>query len=80
MKLNALKPFFPQAFAADNTKSLGIAVLIYVAIAFVVSLVIGFLSWIPILGFVLSILGWLINLYCVAGIILAILVFLKVIQ
>lgn len=80
MKLNAIKPYFPQAFGANSIKSLVIAVLIYAVVTFVAGLVIGLLDWIPILGFILKIVGWLINVYCVVGIILAILVFLKVVK
>ena len=80
MKLNALKPYFPQAFGANSIKSLVIAVLIYAVVAWVAGIVISLLSWIPIVSFILGVLGWVIDIYCVVGIILSILVFLKIVK
>lgn len=80
MNLDAIKKYFPQAFAAVDVKALIISLVIYAVIACVAGLVLGILSIIPILGFIFRVISWLIELYCVAGIILAILVFIKVIQ
>ena len=80
MNLNAIKPYFPQAFKANDVKSLVIALVIYAVAAFVLGLVLGLLSAIPILGFVARVIGWVVDLYCAAGVILAILVFLKVVK
>ena len=80
MKLDAIKKYFPQAFASVDVKSLIIALVIYAVIACVAGFVLGLLSIIPILGFIFRVISWVIELYCVAGIILAILVFIKVIQ
>ena len=80
MKLSSIKPFFPQAFKANDLKSFIIALVVYAVIAFVLGLVLGLLSAIPIVGFISKVVGWLVDLYCTAGIILAILVFLKVVK
>ena len=78
--MDAVKKYFPQAFSAKDVKSLIIALVIYAVIAFVGGLVLGLLGIIPIIGFIASVIGWVLRLYCAVGIILAILVFLKVIQ
>lgn len=78
--MDAVKKYFPQAFSAKDVKSLIIALVIYAVIAFVGGLVLGLLGIIPIIGFIASVIGWVLRIYCAVGIILAILVFLKVIQ
>ena len=80
MKLNALKPYFPHAFKANSVKALIIGLLVYAVIVLVVDVVQFFLGWIPIVGWLLGIIAWLINIYAVVGVILAILVYLKVVQ
>ena len=80
MKLDALKPYFPLAFKANSVNSLIIGLLIYAVIAFVIGLVAFLLGWIPIVGWLIRIVAWLVDIYAVAGVILSILVFLKVVQ
>ena len=80
MKLNALKPYFPHAFKANSVKALIIGLLVYAVIAFVVGLVASLLGWIPVVGWLLRIVAWLVDIYAIVGVILAILVFLKVVQ
>lgn len=78
--MDAVKKYFPQAFSAKDVKSMIIALVIYAVIAFGGGLVLGLLGIIPIIGFIASVLGWVLRLYCAVGIILAILVFLKIVQ
>ena len=52
--MDMVKKYFPQAFKANDVKSLIIALLIYAVIAFVGGLVIGLLGIIPIIGFYLQ--------------------------
>ena len=56
--MDMVKKYFPQAFKANDVKSLIIALLIYAVIAFVGGLVIGLLGIIPIIGFIAGVLGW----------------------
>lgn len=80
MNLDVIKKYFPHAFRVNDVKSLVINLIIYALIAFVAGIVLGLLSIIPILGFIFGVIGWLTELYCTAGVILAILVFLKIVQ
>ena len=80
MNLDAIKKYFPHAFRVNDVKSLIINLLIYAVIAFVTGIVLGILGIIPIIGFVVGIIGWLVEIYCTVGVILAILVFLKIVQ
>lgn len=78
--MDMVKKYFPQAFKANDVKSLIIALLIYAVLAVVGGFIIGLLGIIPIIGFIAGILGWLLEIYCTIGIILAILVFLKIVK
>lgn len=80
MNLEAIKKYFPHAFKANDVKSLIIGLVVYAVIAFVAGLVLGLLGIIPIIGFVFGVIGWLVEVYCVAGVILTILAFLKIVK
>ena len=80
MNFDAVKKYFPHAFKAKDVKSLIIGLIVYALIAFVSGLVLGLLGIIPILGFIFRVIGWLFEVYCIAGVIITILVFIKVIQ
>lgn len=78
--MDTLKKFFPHAFKAVDVKALVIAIIIYIVIGFVGGLIIGLLSAIPFIGWLFSIVGALLDLYTLIGIVLAILVFAKVLK
>ena len=87
--MDTLKKFFPISFSkADTPANLVIGILIYLVIGLVACVVIGLAGlltgWIPvvgaILGWVLGLLGGLVELYVVAGIVIEVLVFAKVLK
>lgn len=78
--MDTVKRLFPHAFSAQDVKSLVVALLIYAVAAVVGGLILKVLGIIPIIGFITKIVGWLLELYCTAGVVLAILVFLKVVK
>ena len=78
--MDMLKKYFSKAFTAIDVKSAIVTVLIYAVAAFLGGIVFGLLGAIPVIGFVANILGWLFELYCTVGIILAILVFFKIVK
>lgn len=78
--MDLLKKYFPWSFKASDGKALAIAILIYIVIGIVGGLIIGLLSWIPVIGWLLSIVGGLLDLYTLVGIILAVLFFAKVLK
>ena len=75
-----IKSLFPQAMQAKDLKGLLIAILIYVIVNFVGGFVLGLLSKIPLVGFVFGLVGWILSVYCAVGIIVAILVFFKIVK
>lgn len=80
MNFSKLRTYFPQAFASRDVRSLVVTLITYAIFSFIAGIVLGLLSGIPILGIIFSVIGWMVELYCVVGIVLAILVFLKVVR
>ena len=78
--MDLIKKFFPQAMQAQDVKGLLIAILIYAIVNFVGGIVLGLLDGIPLVGFVFGVIGWALGIYCAVGIIVALLVFLKIVK
>lgn len=80
--MDTLKKLFPRAFkvSREDVASLIIAILIYVVFDIVAGAIIGLLAAIPIVGILFSILGSLVGIYATAGIVIAVLVFCKVLK
>lgn len=78
--MDMIKPYFPHAFKATDTNALVMALVIYIVILGICGLVIGLLSQIPILGIIFSLVGAVVGIYGLAGTVLTLLVFFKVIK
>lgn len=78
--MDILKKYFPHAFKATELTAFIITLIIYVLIDVVCGFVIGLLAKIPVLGIIFGLLGSLVGLYALVGVILAILVFVKVLK
>ena len=87
--MDILKKIFPLSFnKADSTSNLVIGIIIYLVIGIVAGAVIGLAGlitgWIPLVGalvgWVLRIVGAIVELYVVGGIVVLVLAFLKVLN
>ena len=86
--MDMIKKYLPHAFAADTQERLIGALIIYAVILVagaVISWLIGtLLGWIPLIGIVVGLLlkiaGIIIDVYAVAGIVLTLLVYFKVLK
>ena len=87
--MDALKKIFPVSFKrAGSVADFIIGLIIYAVIAIVAGLIIGFAGvltgWIPvigaIIGLILRLVGSLVELYILAGIVILILVFTKILK
>lgn len=78
--MDALKKYFPFVFAATDVAGLVKAILIYAVIDIVCGAVIGLLAKLPLIGIIFGLVGSLVGLYALAGIVLSILVFVKVLK
>lgn len=74
-----MKSWFPFAGSATTIQSLVIAVVFYAICLFVLGLVAGLLAGLPLLGWVVSLIYTLLRIYCIAGMVVAVLVFIKVV-
>lgn len=77
--MDSIKPFFPvnNKVEKGNVVSLIITIIIYFAFALVAGIIIGVLSHIPIVGILTTIISALVELYCLIGLVLAIIKFLQ---
>ncbi|MBE6594538.1 MAG: hypothetical protein E7644_01930 [Ruminococcaceae bacterium] len=78
--MDILKKFWPSAFKLQKgeVRPFVIQLIIFVVVAAVLGVLMGFLGGIKIVGFIFAILGTLIDLYCTAGIVFSILRFVGV--
>ena len=76
-----LKKFFPLSFKySDTVSNLIIGILIYIVGDIIAGAVIGLLAAIPLIGWLFGLVGSLVGLYCLAGIVIQVLVFTKVLK
>ena len=76
-----LKKFFPISFKySDTVSNLIIGILIYIVGDIIAGAVIGLLAAIPLIGWLFGLVGSLVGLYCLAGIVIQVLVFTKVLK
>ena len=89
MVIETLKKFFPLSFKrTDTAANLVVGILIYIVAGIIAGAVIALSAlitvWIPfiglIIGWALGLIGSLVEVYVVAGIVIQILVFAKVIK
>ena len=79
--MDMLKKFFPISFKyADTVANLVIGILIYLVGGAIAGAIIGWLSAIPLIGFVFSLVGSLLGIYSLAGIVIEVLLFVKVLK
>lgn len=79
--MDTLKKFFPLSFKfAKDVANLIIGIIIYVVIGAIAPAILGILGFLPIIGWILGIVSSLVGIYCLAGIVIQILVFAKVLK
>ena len=78
--MDLLKKLFPFSFKATQLSSLLAAVIVCVIVDVVCGVVIGIVDGLPLVGWIFSLIGGLIGLYATVGIVLALLVFFKVLK
>ena len=79
--MELLQKIFPLSFKKMNTVAdLVIGILIYLVAGILAGVVIGLLVKIPVGGIVVGLVGGLIDLYCLAGIVIQILWYCKLLK
>ena len=64
-------------YCQQHSSTLILCIVVYLIISAVAGLAASLLGWIPVVGWVVDVVAWLIGVYCLAGIVLAILDYLK---
>ena len=72
--------YFPISARAKTLGGLLVSILIYIVVGFLIGLGLKILAILPLIDILLGIIGWLVELYIAVGVVVAILVFLKVIK
>ena len=79
--MDLLKTFFPISFKyADSVANLIIGILIYLVGGAIAGAVIGFLTGLPLIGWLFGIVGSVLGIYSIAGIVIEVLVFLNILK
>lgn len=79
--MDMLKKIFPLSFSfADTVVNLVVGIVIYLLGAALISVVLGLLAMIPVLGIVFSVVNWLVGIYAFAGVVIQVLVYLKLLK
>ena len=79
--MDLLKKLFPLSFKyADTVTNLIIGILIYVVAGAVVGVILGWLSLIPLVGLIFSLISTVLGIYCLAGVVIEVLLFTEVLQ
>lgn len=75
-----LKKIFPFSFIAENVKGLVIAIVGYILAGAVISFLFSWLAGLWLIGWVFHIIMSVIDLYFFVGIVIAVLVYLKIVS
>ena len=79
--MDTLKKIFPLSWKyASDVSSLVIGIIIYIVAAVVAGILLGIVGLIPFIGWLIRIVGALVELYVFIGIVLQLLLFFKVIE
>lgn len=79
--METLKKIFPLSFKyTKDVSNLIIGILIQLVVGIIAGVLIGILVKIPVIGIIAGLVGGLIDLYVLAGIVIQILVFAKVLK
>lgn len=78
--MDTLKKLFPYSFNAEDVASLVIKIIVYLVVGAIAGFVIGIFGKLPLIGIIASLVGALAEIYILAGIIIAVLDFLKVLK
>ena len=79
--MDLLKQLFPLSFGKkEDVTGLVVNLIIYLVVGLVASLAIAILSHTPLVGFLIGMLGGLVDLYVLVGIVLSVLDFLDMLK
>ena len=79
--MDIMKKFFPLSFKyTKSVVDLIVGIIVYILVGAIGGVAIFIASLIPVVGILVGIVGWILDVYVAVGVILLILAFLKVID
>ena len=78
--MELLRAIFPVSYKSKDVAGLIISILIYLVAGAVLGGVLGFLATLWLVGWLFGIIGSLVGIYCTAGIVISVLVFLNILK
>ena len=78
--MDLVKKYFPVSTRANDVMGLVISIVLYLIVIVALSLVGKLIGGIAVIGWLYGIIAWVIGAYCTVGIVLAVLVFLKLLK
>lgn len=78
--METLKKLFPFSFGVKDVANLVIKILLYIIAGAVIGFVLSIIAKIPIIGIIVGLVGTLVEIYILAGIVIAILDFCKILK
>ena len=79
--MDMIKTIFPYSFGAKDLKALAIKIVVYLVVGAIVGLLCGVIGLIPLLGAIIAwAVGGIVSIYCLAGIVIAVLDYMKVLK
>ena len=78
--MDMLKKLFPFSFKATDMGGMIINIIIYLVVGLVGGWVLGLIGLIPLIGLLADLIGKLLGLYCLIGIVLAVLDHFKLLK
>ena len=76
--MNFLRELFPLSAKVKDIKSLIISILLYIALSVITGFVLGLLTGLPLIGTAIGFVSRLIDLYCLGGMVVSIMILAKV--
>lgn len=71
---------FPISMRARDIVGLVVSILVYLVIGGAVTTVLGWLSGLLLIGWIFRVVSGIVDLYCLCGIIVSVLVYLKIVK
>lgn len=78
--MEAFVKFFPLSTQCTDFDTFVRNLVIYIVAGIIIGLAGALLGWIPVIGLILSIVFWAVDLYIVIGIVLAVLIYFNIIH
>ncbi len=75
-----LSKIFPFSTRSNTVGGLIVSIAVYIVCGAVAGIIIGLLAKMPIIGFIFGLVGGIVDLYCLCGIIISVLIYCKVVS